>query len=220
MKRQYFTLPEYLRKNYYYLKQREYNAEIQKNNKLDAYQAALFIFLNKTCFNGLYRVNKQGMFNVTFGHGHNQVIFDRNNLELINQALKNVVIHHADYKNALAFIDRDTFVYLDPPYRPLSKKAHRSQYNREPFTDAEQIQLAVFTRQLHRVGAKFLLSNSDPKEADPNDNFFDLLYQGFHLERVFAQRAIGGCRKVTDILVHNFKVPEIVPKLRLEAPLA
>ena len=177
-----------------------------EENKVEL--AALFIFLNRTCFNGLYRVNRKGEFNVPIGSYKNPAILDEDNLRNLSQALKRVEIVCADYRQSLDFIDEQTFVYIDPPYRPLSETSSFAEYEEGDFNDEAQRGLAEFVKQIDKKGAKVLLSNSDPKNADPKDEFFDELYADFLIQRISASRMInskGTARgKISEILVSNY----------------
>ena len=130
------------RKKYYLDKRNEFNQmQIYSNyNNLD--KAALLIFLNKTCFNGLYRVNRKGAFNVPMGSYKKPIICDENNLRAVSEKLKNVNIVRGDYRDSYDFIDSNTFVYFDPPYRPLSNTSNFNSYTNSAFGDKEQIELA------------------------------------------------------------------------------
>lgn len=205
----YKSLDEEGRKKYYYSKRNIYNELIafgQKNDNLE--KAALFIFLNKTCFNGLYRVNKKGQFNVPMGSYKNPLICDDKNLRNISDALQDVKIECGDYCKATDFIDNNTLVYIDPPYRPLNKTSEFTSYNENRFGDKEQIQLAEFAKTISAKGAKIILSNSDPKNIDENDNFFDKLYKEFNIERIEATRMINsksqGRGKIKELLIKNY----------------
>jgi len=143
--------------------------DIEENNTK---KAALFIFLNKTCFNGLYRVNKKGEYNVPMGAYKNPKICDEENLKNVSLALKNVKIIYADYRESESFIDEKTFVYIDPPYRPLNITSSFTSYTENDFSDKEQIELANYIDSLNEKGAKVVISNSDPKNTNENDNFF------------------------------------------------
>lgn len=170
-------------------------------------KAALFIFLNKTCFNGLFRVNKSGKFNTPIGSMNNKTIYDEYNLREISKSLCNVAILNGDYKQCLSFIDKDTFVYIDPPYRPIKQSSFVSYHN-TIFDDHCQIQLAEFVEYIDDIGAKFILSNSDPKNTDDEDDFFDNLYSKYNIQRVLCDRYINRLsndrRKcVTELLIYN-----------------
>ena len=163
------------RKYYYYTARDRFNA-LQITEETAVEKASLFIFLNKTCFNGLYRVNKKGQFNVPMGAYKNPTICDENNLRNVSEALQNVTIVCGDYTLSKDFIDKDTFVYLDPPYRPISETAGFTAYNADCFDDNEQIRLAKFIDEINLSGAKIMLSNSDPQNVNPEDTFFEELY--------------------------------------------
>ncbi len=195
------------RKEYYYTKREQFNKLKLENNNEEVKRAALMIFLNRTCFNGLYRVNKKGLFNVPMGDYKNPKICDEENLINISKKLKNVDIIYGDYKKSYDFIDENTFVYFDPPYRPLNQTSSFTSYTEYTFGDKEQIELSEYFKLLNEKGAKLLLSNSDPKNENIEDNFFDDLYKEFDINRIEASRAInsnGGKRgKITEILVNN-----------------
>jgi len=194
------------RKYFYYNARDKFNA-LQLSKETAVEKAALFVFLNKTCFNGLYRVNKKGQFNVPMGAYKNPTICDENNLRNISQALQNVKIVCGDYTLSESFIDKDTFVYLDPPYRPISETSAFTAYNTDSFDDNEQIRLSKFIERIDKVGAKIVLSNSDPKNVNPDDMFFDDLYKSFKIHRVEATRAINSKAekrgKISELLIHN-----------------
>ena len=195
------------RKEYYYTKREQFNKLKLENNNEEVKRAALMIFLNRTCFNGLYRVNKKGLFNVPMGDYKNPKICDEENLINISKKLKNVDIIYGDYKKSYDFVDENTFVYFDPPYRPLNQTSSFTSYTEYTFGDKEQIELSEYFKLLNEKGAKLLLSNSDPKNENIEDNFFDDLYKEFDINRIEASRAInsnGGKRgKITEILVNN-----------------
>lgn len=170
-------------------------------------KAALMIYLNKTCFNGLYRVNAKGLFNVPSGVYKNPGICQKENLIAVSKALQNVQIMTGSYTQTENFIDKNTFVYIDPPYRPLTKTAAFTSYSKEGFDDSKQIELGNFVTRIHKNGngAKVLLSNSDPKNSNQDDNFFDDLYKDFNIQRVSANRMINsnsdGRGAITEIMV-------------------
>lgn len=195
------------RKIYYYEKREKFNKLKLENNNEKINRAALMIFLNRTCFNGLYRVNKKGLFNVPMGDYKNPKICDEENLINVSNKLRNVEVIYGDYRKSYDFIDENTFVYFDPPYRPLNQTSSFTSYTEYIFGDKEQIELSEYFRLLNKKGAKLLLSNSDPKNVDINDEFFDDLYKGFDIKRIEASRAInsrGSKRgKVNEILISN-----------------
>lgn len=196
------------RKEYYYSQRELYNSLIKNKKANKTLKAALFIYLNKTCFNGLYRVNKQGLFNVPMGSYKNPTICDIENLLLVSKHLQNVKIITGSYQDTEKFIDKNTFVYFDPPYRPLSKTSEFTSYTEADFNDDNQIELAEYIKQLSEKGAKILASNSDPKNTNPDDNFFDDLYQTFNVNRVSAKRLINRNSKdrgkISELLICNY----------------
>lgn len=121
------------------------------------------IFLNKTCFNGLFRINRKGLFNVPMGAYKNPLICDESNLYAVSKRLQNVTIICGDYSESLDFIDSNTFVYLDPPYRPITETSNFTAYTEDLFNDYKQIELARFVDKINKKGAKVVISNSDPK---------------------------------------------------------
>lgn len=206
MQMTFLPLDENGRKYYYYNVRDKFNTA-KLSDSTSAEKAAYFIFLNKTCFNGLYRVNRKGLFNVPMGSYKNPTICDADNLRNIHEALQNVTIVCGDYSQSQSFIDSETFVYLDPPYRPISETSAFTSYNSDAFDDNEQIRLAKFIDEINAAGAKIVLSNSDPKNVNEEDNFFDNLYKNYKINRVEASRAInskGDKRgKINELLICN-----------------
>lgn len=192
-----------------YLAKRECfnNLKVNDDKKINLEKSALFIFLNKTCFNGLYRVNGKGLFNVPMGAYKKPPICDTENLRLINKLLQNVQIKCGDYSQCAGFIDEKTFVYIDPPYRPLTATASFTSYSENRFGDRQQIELGKFVDAISANGAKVVVSNSDPKNSDENDCFFDDLYSGYTITRVSAKRMINskasGRRIINELLICN-----------------
>ena len=209
MEEQYIPLDNENRKDYYYKKREEYNSlkiNIEENN---IEKAVLFIFLNKTCFNGLYRVNKKGKFNVPMGAYKKPKICDEENLKNVSLTLRNVKIVYADYRESEKFIDDKTFVYIDPPYRPLNITSSFTSYTENDFNDKEQIELAEYINVLNKKGAKIVISNSDPKNNDIDDNFFDKLYKNYNINRVKATRMLNSNASlrgaINELLITNYK---------------
>lgn len=202
----FLPMDENGRKYFYYTVRERFNSTTLTEETATE-KAAQFIFLNKTCFNGLYRVNRKGQFNVPMGAYKNPTICDDENLRNIHEALQNVTIVCGDYSMSKSFIDKDTFVYLDPPYRPISETSAFTAYNSDVFDDEEQIRLSKFIDEINRSGAKIVLSNSDPKNVNEDDNFFDDLYKNYKINRVEASRAInskGDKRgKINELLICN-----------------
>ena len=154
MEEQYIPLNNEDRKIYYYEKREEYNSLKINSEVNNIEKAILFIFLNKTCFNGLYRVNKKGKFNVPMGAYKKPKICDEENLKNVSLTLRNVKIVYADYRESEKFIDDKTFVYIDPPYRPLNITSSFTSYTENDFNDKEQIELAEYINVLNKKGAK------------------------------------------------------------------
>lgn len=202
----FLPMDENGRKYFYYNIREKFNSTILTAETATE-KATQFIFLNKTCFNGLYRVNRKGQFNVPMGAYKNPTICDEENLRNIHEALQNVTIVCGDYSLSKSFIDQYTFVYLDPPYRPISETSAFTSYNSDVFDDDEQIRLARFIDEINASGAKIVLSNSDPKNVNEEDNFFDDLYKNYKINRVEASRAInskGDKRgKINELLICN-----------------
>lgn len=197
------------RKTLYYEKRDIFNAlTIGSSISNTLEKAVLFIFLNKTCFNGLFRVNRRGGFNVPMGAYKMPLICDTENLQSINKLLHNVTFTCGSYKDCLPFANKKTFVYIDPPYRPLTETSNFTAYAESPFGDKEQRELSQFVDNLHTIGAKVVASNSDPKNSDSHDNFFDELYKSYSIARVSAKRMIncnGNSRgNVSELLITNF----------------
>ncbi len=165
--------------------------KVNGDKNINLEKAALFIFLNKTCFNGLYRVNRKGLFNVPIGSYKNPPICDADNLRYVSKLLQGVQINCGDYKECAEFIDEKTFVYIDPPYRPLTATASFTSYSENEFGDNEQIELGRFIDEITAKGAMAAASNSDPKNADSSDNFFDDLYVNYQINRVSSKRMIN-----------------------------
>ncbi len=209
MEEQYIPLDNENRKDYYYKKREEYNSLKINSEVNNIEKAVLFIFLNKTCFNGLYRVNKKGEFNVPMGAYKKPKICDEENLKNVSLTLRNVKIVYADYRESEKFIDDKTFVYIDPPYRPLNITSSFTSYTENDFNDKEQIELAEYINVLNKKGAKIVISNSDPKNNDIDDNFFDELYDNYNINRVKATRMLNSNASlrgaINELLITNYK---------------
>ncbi len=199
---------EHRKKYYMSIRERFNDLKVNGNEGVNIEKAALTIFLNKTCFNGLFRVNKRGLFNVPMGAYKNPMICDEENLRAVSEKLQNVKIVCGDYRESADFIDEKTFVYFDPPYRPITDTARFTAYTENLFNDEEQIELAKFADEMHTKGAKIVISNSDPKNFNTEDDFFDNLYSSYKIRRVEATRMIN-CNseargKIKELLISNF----------------
>lgn len=203
----YLEKDEEGKKEYFYNQRALFNRLELNEEDLNIEKAALFIFLNKTCFNGIYRVNSKGLFNVPWNQSKKAVICDEKNLQNCSILLQNVTILCGNYKECKKFIDKDTFVYFDPPYKPITKSSSFTAYNENGFGDKEQEDLANFIKDLANDGIKILASNSDPKNSNPDDNYFDDLYKGLSIERVSALRMVNSKASnrgaINEILISN-----------------
>ncbi len=203
---QYYDLQnkEVEKKEYYYEKRNLFNAR----STAKVTQAALFIFLNRTCFNGLYRVNKSNLFNVPIGSYELPRICDEENILAVSDALQNVEIINGDFEKTLAYADENSFFYLDPPYKPISLTSHFTAYAKDLFDDNEQIRLKDFCVKLDSHRSKWLLSNSHIQDND----FFDDIYNDFFINRVKAKRIINskGDKRgsLDELLITNFQIEQ------------
>ena len=191
------------KKEYYYKKREMYNKrEIEKSG-----QAALFIFLNRTCFNGLYRVNKNNGYNVPMGSYSKPTICDDKNILAVSNALQKVEILCGDYEQTLNYSTNNSLFYFDPPYKPLSETSSFNSYAKDEFGDNEQIRLKDFCSKLDLLNHQWILSNSDVKGKNIEDNFFDDLYSDFNINRVDAKRSINANPekrgKLKELLITN-----------------
>lgn len=209
MQNEFVPLSIEYRKTYYLAKRGRFNdLKVNGSESVNIEKAALMIFLNKTCFNGLFRVNKRGLFNVPMGSYKNPLICDERNLQAVSEKLKNVEIVCRDYRESADSIDENTFVYFDPPYRPITDTASFTAYTEILFDDEKQIELAMFVDDMHRKGAKVVVSNSDPKNFNTEDDFFDNIYSSHRIKRVGATRMINSDSeargKIKELLISNF----------------
>jgi len=201
------------RKKFYYKIRSLYNKQMhnfdyKKENIQWVERTKYLIFLNKTCFNGLFRLNSKGEFNVPFGMYKNPTICDEKNLKEVHRALKDVIVISDDFEKANMYIRKETFVYFDPPYKPISSSSYFTSYSKEGFTDSDQKRLSQFYKKMDKGNAYLLLSNSDPKNEDPENNFFDKLYKKFTIERVDANRFINcdpkGRGSIKELIIKNY----------------
>lgn len=200
------------RKDFYLNIRKKFNESLQefefeKYSDEFVTRASYTIFLNKTCFNGLFRVNKKGEFNVPMGKYKNPKICDHHNLQQCSDALKTAKIYNSSFKKSEELIDENSLVYLDPPYRPINKTSHFTSYSEHEFMDKEQKELAEYFERISKK-ANAILSNSDPKNEDESDNFFDDLYSNFRIDRVLAKRFINSNASkrgaINEIIVTNY----------------
>ena len=200
---EYLPLDDHGRKEYYLAQRARFN----EGNNSDVMTAALFIFLNRTCFNGLYRVNAKGKFNVPHGRYTNPRICDVETLRADSALLQRVEILCGDFAQTGSYAGKDTLYYFDPPYRPLTETAAFTSYSKEGFDDAEQTRLRDFCDYIASKHALFVASNSDPQNVDYGDKFFDNLYKMFSIRRVSAARMINskadGRGLISEIMISN-----------------
>ncbi|MFC6290703.1 DNA adenine methylase [Levilactobacillus angrenensis] len=207
----YNALPENddfeAKKAYFYEARTQFNKILIDGDGDLIQQAVLFIFLNKTDFNGLYRVNSKGLFNVPFGRRKSINLYDNNNIHQFSKLLQNTEILLGDYRNTGKYIGDRTFFYFDPPYRPLTDSASFTSYAKSTFNDDSQRELATYVMKIANAGTHFALSNSDPHQSDKNDDFFDNLYKDFTICRIQAARMISararGRGSVSELVITN-----------------
>ncbi len=196
-----------------------YDTREKYNNQMDTFdynnynpewieRTVYLIFLNKTCFNGLFRTNKKGKFNVPFGTYKNPTICDKKNILEVSTALQNTEIFCSDFSKSEPYIEKGSFVYLDPPYRPLNKTSIFTSYSKDGFFDEDQERLSKFFEKLDKKNAYLMLSNSDPKNENSEDEFFDILYKDYKITRLPAKRFINSKvskrGKINEIIVRNY----------------
>ena len=193
-------------KKHIYNKEYYLGVRAQDINELsDIDVASRFIFLNRTGFNGMYRVNKNGQFNVPFGRYKNPLICDENNLRKVSEALQGITITHQDYKDVLELAKIGDFIYFDPPYYPLNPTSSFTAYTAKGFFEKEQIELRDTFVKLHERGCFVMLSNSDTPFI--NELYSEL--EGVSINKIIAGRAInskGSKRgKINEVLVTNYQ---------------
>jgi DNA adenine methylase len=200
---EYSTLDDSKRKEYFLSKRERFNSKSLGFIE----NTALFIFLNRTCFNGLYRVNSKGLFNVPFGRYTNPKICDKETILADSELLQGVQILTGDFEETLNYTTANSLFYLDPPYKPLSDTSSFNSYAKEDFNDNEQIRLGNFCKKIDMLGHSFILSNSDVKRKNHNNNFFDDLYKQFSINRVSATRMVNANAlkrgKLSELLITN-----------------
>lgn len=210
IQKEYYSLSEESKRKTFFMEKRD-----RFNTKsLDSIEnTTLFFFLNRTCFNGLYRVNKAGLFNVPFGRYSSPMICDPITIYADSELLQNVDIFVGDFESTYKYINGDTFFYFDPPYRPLSNTSSFNDYAKEAFNDDAQVRLKEYCDRINEAGCQFMLSNSDCLGKDGKDRFFDDLYKDYTIDRVWASRNVNANAskrgKLTEILVHNYQNTKI-----------
>lgn len=215
IKHKHLQKSEDMRREHYYHIRDKYNKQIENfnyNSFNDEWieRVTYLIFLNKTCFNGLFRQNKKGEFNVPFGRYKNPSIYNENNIIQVSKALKNTEIFYGDFTSSSKYIEKGSFVYFDPPYRPLNRTSSFTKYSKDGFFDEDQIRLSKFFDEMDKKEAYLMLSNSDPKNKDINDHFFDELYKNYNINRVHAKRHINSNAskrgEINELIITNYVI--------------
>ncbi len=213
MEDKYLPLDQDGRKEYYYEVRHQFNynrnEDFSRINSKGIERAAQIIFLNRTCFNGLFRHNSKGEFNVPIGSYKKPVIVQETKLTNAAELLKNVTLENADFSAVEDLVTADSFVYFDPPYRPLSKTSSFTAYSKNSFDDAEQMRLARLFKKLDKKGALLMLSNSDPQNiGGSEDDFFIRHYGNYNISRLEARRNINskslGRGKIYELVITNY----------------
>ncbi len=209
----YLSLSDAKREDYYYTTRKKFNegkrlVDFQSFSEDWIERTAELIFLNKTCFNGLFRVNAAGSFNVAFGRYENPRICDPNNLIAVSQILARTKILLGDFTCVRDHLDAKVFAYLDPPYRPLSATSNFTAYSSSTFTETDQQRLADFCRDATSLGSRLMISNSDPDNIAPADTYFQDNYPGYRITRVYANRMVN-CKadrrgKISELIIMNY----------------
>jgi len=214
MAMKYLALSDVERKAFYYSVRDKFNAtqpyiNYQVYSRAWIERAAQLLFMNRTCFNGLFRLNSKGQFNVPHGRYKNPKIVDPDNIHNASLLLQKAEIICGDFTVCEQWVTENTFVYFDPPYRPLNTTSKFTSYSQDKFSDADQIRLSKFFRQLaKRRNVYLMLSNSDPTNENANDDFFKRLYSGFNIHTVSANRMINSNPekrgKIRELVITNY----------------
>ena len=203
----YYRLTNEEDRRTFFLEKRE---EFNSRHLSSLENTALLIFLNRTCFNGLYRVNSKNKFNVPFGKYDKPRICDPETIIADSNILQRVIILNGDYAETIKYATKNTFFYFDPPYKPISKTSSFNSYAKDSFDDNEQVRLKKLCDVITANDHQWLLSNSDPKNNNPNDNFFDDLYfsSSNNIKRVKAKRVINSNSQkrgeINELLITNY----------------
>lgn len=215
LEQQYKKLSQEKRKIFYYKIRKFYNEKKSFINYKKFHsdwieRAAQMIFLNKTCYNGLYRLNSSGEFNSPAGNYKNPNIIDEENLIYVSKILQKAEIYWSSYKLILKLIKKNSFVYFDPPYRPISNSSNFVKYTQYGFSEKDQIELSRIYKKLDKKNIYLMLSNSDPENTNPQDKFFENLFQGYFIDKIYANRMIN-CQgdkrgKIQEIIIRNYSL--------------
>ncbi|MCK4667835.1 Dam family site-specific DNA-(adenine-N6)-methyltransferase [Candidatus Dependentiae bacterium] len=213
IQRKYLNSDTNQRAEYFYKLRNRFNHQLKKfdfkkfnNNWIT--RASILIFLNKTCFNGLFRLNSKGEFNVPHGRYKKPNICNAENILAVHKSFKKVLIKYGDFTTAEKYAKPGSLIYYDPPYKPLSLTSSFTGYTKEGFNDNEQERLAEFYKKMDKLKVFQILSNSDPQNEDPENYFFEKLYKRFEIDRVLAHRMINCDAKkrgqLKEILITNY----------------
>ena len=210
LENQYYSTGDNEDQKSFFLRVRETFNEVEMD---DVDRTKYLIFLNRTCFNGLYRVNSKGKFNVPFGRYLHPTICNAETIKADSELLNRVelVILNGDFERTIEHLsDGFNLFYFDPPYRPLNATSSFNSYSKEDFNDEEQIRLRDFCARLSEYpNVKWMLSNADCSAKNPDDTFFEEIYGDFNINRVYASRAINANPskrgKLTELLIKNYE---------------
>lgn len=197
IQKKYYSLNEHEREAYYYRARAMYNALIADVDSNIVKVVTLFIFLNKTCFNGLYRVNSKNGFNTPFGKHKGNMLHDASNLQDISKALQNVIISDGDYRQCTNFINKDTFVYIDPPYLQDKNTPMFTQYNAGGFDFEHQKKLKIWIDEISCNGARIMMSNSDAQ-------ILQVLYKEYSIQKIKVSRFVKAVQHVEELVITNY----------------
>lgn len=192
-------------KEFYLMKRAEYNNLIGSERYSSEF-ASLFIYLNKTAFNGIYRVNSKGLFNVPFNTKKNVNLYDEENLNQVSKFLKNVAIYNKDFEEVCVNAQKGDFVFFDSPYAPLKSDSFES-YTKEGFSKEEHIRLANLFKKLSNRGVNCMITNH-------NTEFIQELYKEFNQEVVNVKRLVNSVasnRVGTEVIITNYKLRSVNP---------
>lgn len=205
IEKKYYDLSTLEEKKEMFLEKRD-RFNTRKLNDIE--NTSLLIFINRTCFNGLYRVNSKGGFNVPFGKYSTPRICDEKTILADSEVLQKVEILNGDFEQTLKYTGKNTLFYLDPPYKPISETSQFTSYSIDKFGDTDQERLKKFCDSIHTGGSLYILSNSDLKNTDSSNNYFDSLYSEYVITRVKAKRNInanGNNRgEISELLITNY----------------
>lgn len=204
---EYHCLKDYSQRKAYYLDRRNlYNSRTEGH----VAQAALFILLIRICFNGVYRVNAKNIFNSSFGTAIKPIIYQKENILEASRMLQKVEILCGDFEQTYKYVENNTLVFFDPPYKPVSKTSSFTSYSKFRFNDQEQIRLRDYCQKLHNIGCKWMLCNSDI----PDENFFGKLYAPFVTRSLTIRRNISSRvetrGETSELLITNYRSAKAV----------